>query len=293
MPHQRYDRTAWHTLQPDAVLTPAQRQAVYAVAPEVPSGDVEAVYLPLAALVEPHIARQSRTFIIGIAGGVSAGKTTVARILQALLTVWAGVPTVQILSTDGFIHPTATLEARGLMHRKGFPESYDTAAFFDVIQAVHAGEACEAPIYSHATYDRLPDARLAIDGPDVLIVEGINVLQATPEQANGIRPFLDLSIYVDASEEALFTWFMHRFRRLLAAARHNPAGYLYPFTTLSEADADARAAHVWATVNLPNLRAHIQPTRAVAELIIKKSAAHRVHTCSVRTNGPWHLYVHP
>jgi len=291
MPYQRYDRAAWHAACPDAVLTPVQRHQIYALAPGLPDGEVEAVYLPLAALIKTQLAQRASPFLIGIAGGVAAGKSTVAQLLQGLLTVWGGVPTVQVLSTDGFIYPTAALEARGLMHRKGFPESYDTTTFFTLIRGVQAGEAHEAPLYSHQTYDRLRET-LPIHRPDVLIVEGINVLQAMPEQAEGVRPFLDLSLYVDASEHDLFTWFMQRFRRLLEAARNNRSAYLYPLTALPTADAEARAAHIWDTVNLPNLRRHIQPTRTFAHLILEKSSSHVVRTLALAINAPWHLHVH-
>lgn len=261
-----------------------------AIAPALPDGEVEAVYLPLAALIRAQLGQQAPPFLIGIAGSVAAGKSTVAQLLRGLLTVWGRVPTVQVLSTDGFIYPTAVLQARRLMHRKGFPESYDTTTFFNLIRGVRAGEAHEAPLYSHQTYDRLPET-LPIHRPDVLIVEGVNVLQATPEQADGVRPFLDLSLYVDASEDDLFAWFMQRFQRLLEAARRDPLAYLHPLTTLPPAEAEARATHIWNTINLPNLRQHIRPTRAAAHLVLEKSSTHRVHRVALHTRSLGHLNV--
>lgn len=291
MHHEQFDRATWQAAHPDAVLTTAQRQAVYATVPSVPAGEVEAVYLPLAERIRPHIATQSAPFLIGVTGSVASGKSIAARLLEVVLTVWANIPKVQVLNTDGFIYPTATLEARGVMHRKGFPESYDSGAFFNLIQDARAGQACEAPLYSHQTYDRLPHT-LFIHQPDVLIVEGVNVLQSNPEHPEGIRPFLDLSIYVDAHEDALFGWFMHRFRHLLESARHDPSAYLHPLTALPKAKAEARAAQVWTSVNLPNLRQHIQPTRRFAHLVFEKSDTHRVQTFSACTDCPWHLHMH-
>ncbi|GAB5520513.1 MAG: type I pantothenate kinase [Rhodothermales bacterium] len=289
MAHRHYDRTAWRATQPDAPpLSPAQQAQLYAVAPGLPDGEIEAIYVPLTARLQHLIEGQPRPFMIGIAGSVAAGKSTVARLLQVLLIEWAGLPTVQIVSTDGFLYPTATLEARGLMHRKGFPESYDAALLLHTLQGVRAGEYHEAPIYSHRTYDRLPNTTTAIQQPDVLIVEGINVLQPLPEHPEGIRPFLDITLYVDAEEDTLFRWFRSRFQALLEAAKDDPSAYLHPFSTMTPTEVKARATHIWTSVNLLNLREHIRPTRQYADLILAKSANHRVTTVSLREPSQGH-----
>jgi type I pantothenate kinase len=226
-------------------------------------------------------------YVIGIAGSVAVGKSTFARILQALLARWPAHPQVDLVTTDGFLYPNAVLEDRGLMQRKGFPESYDRAALVRFLADVKAGyPEVHAPVYSHQRYDIVPGATQPVRHPDVVIVEGLNVLQAPPpaqaETQLFASDFFDYSIYVDADETHIRTWYVERFLRLRDTVFQDPGSYFHRYANLSEAEARDTAAGIWARINAVNLRENIAPTRVRAHLILQKGAAHRVERVQLR-----------
>ena len=221
-----------------------------------------------------------RPYIISIAGSVAVGKSTTARILQALLSHWPEHPKVDLITTDGFLHPLAELKRRGLMQRKGFPESYDMKGLVDFISAIKAGEAAvSAPIYSHITYDRVPDQYQWIRQPDILIIEGLNVLQTGQDSAvDTKRPFVsdfvDFSIYVDAEEELLKKWYIERFLQFRTGAFSEESSYFHHYSQLTDNEATGIASKIWDSINGPNLTLNIQPTRERAHLILQKGQDH-------------------
>jgi type I pantothenate kinase len=258
--------------------------------------EVTDIYLPLSRLLNLNVgAKQQRglalneflgrvppkrPYIISIAGSVAVGKSTTARILQALLSHWPEHPKVDLITTDGFLHPLAELKRRGLMQRKGFPESYDMKGLVEFISAVKAGEAAvSAPIYSHITYDRIPNQFQWIRQPDILIIEGLNVLQTDQDSAVDTRrpfvsDFVDFSIYVDAEEELLKTWYIERFLQFRTGAFSEESSYFHHYSELSDAEATVIASKIWDSINGPNLTLNIQPTRERAHLILQKGQDH-------------------
>jgi type I pantothenate kinase len=227
---------------------------------------------PVAELVRGRRA-DGRSFVVGIAGAVASGKSTLAAAVRALLVPLA----VDVVSTDGFLFDNATLQARGLLMHKGFPESYDTDRLTRFVLDVRAGTAAvAAPVYSHEVYDVLPGAAQVVDRPDVLIVEGVNALSA-------LSAVLDLRVYVDASEEDLEAWFVRRFFDLTDEARHDPASFFASFVSMSPREVDGMARSVWRSVNLPNLHDHIAPSRELADCVITKNHDHTVRNVWVRT----------
>ena len=227
-------------------------------------------------------------FIVGLAGSVAVGKSTTARVLQALLARWPSHPRVELLPTDGFLFPNDVLEARGLMNRKGFPESYDLTKLLNFLGEVKSGkEKVEAPVYSHLIYDVLPDQKLSIERPDIVIVEGLNVLQPAKLPKDGeaipfVSDFFDFSIYIDAAAELVESWYVERFLRLRQTAFRDPASYFHRYATLSEEEAVATGLSMWRTINLVNLNENILPTRQRADLILRKGADHAVETVALR-----------
>ena len=226
--------------------------------------------------------------MIGIAGSVAVGKSTTARILQALLQRWPSSPKVDLVTTDGFLFPNAVLAERGLMRRKGFPESYDRRRLVEFLASVKSGEsAVTAPIYSHLVYDVLEDRAQLIEQPDILIVEGLNILQSTPKHAR-LGPvlfasdFIDFSIYVDADTTDLEAWYMDRFFRLRETAFTNPASFFKRYADMSRDEAGRFGLDNWRNINLPNLVENIVPTRPRADLILSKGTNHRVDAVSLR-----------
>ncbi|MFM5967793.1 MAG: type I pantothenate kinase [Micrococcales bacterium] len=288
---------ASHTEQP---LTEAEISQIRGLGDFLDLREVSEVYLPLSRLLNLYVAatqqlhavsndflgeRAKRVpFIIGVAGSVAVGKSTVARLLKELLSRWEGTPRVSLITTDGFLHPNAELERRNLMHRKGFPESYDRLALLKFVADVKSGaELVEAPVYSHLVYDIVENERIKIESPDVLIVEGLNVLQPPAAgQEVALSDYFDFTIYVDAEVDDITDWFLGRFKKLRESAFTDPASYFHRYAEMPYEDALARANEIWRTINLPNLLENIQPTRSRAKLVLKKGEQHAVKSVLLR-----------
>lgn len=267
--------------------------------------EVRRIYLSMSRLLSAHVEAsqllfaqrraffnvQTATktpFIIGIAGSVAVGKSTTARVLKELLARWPSSPKVDLITTDGFLLPNEILRRESLMERKGFPESYDVGALLRFLSAIKSGQKdVQAPVYSHLTYDVIPDQFITIDRPDILIFEGINVLQPGKLPKDGkIVPFLsdffDFSIYIDADEERIHDWYIARFMRLRETAFRNPDSFFHRYSKLSESAARAIGEGLWTNINLKNLRENILPTRARADLILRKGANHLIEEVALR-----------
>lgn len=262
--------------------------------------EVEEVYLPLSRLLNLYVAgtkqlhratsdflgerAASTPFVIGVAGSVAVGKSTIARLLRELLSRWDDTPRVELVTTDGFLLPNAELQRRGLMERKGFPESYDRKALLRFVTAVKSGAAeVRAPFYSHLSYDIVPDAEIVVRRPDVLIVEGLNVLQpAGGGNRLAVSDLFDFSIYVDARTRDIAHWYEERFLKLQRGAFANPKSYFHRYAELTEDEARARAAGIWASINEPNLVQNIRPTRSRAKLVLRKDSEHAVSSVLLR-----------
>lgn len=262
--------------------------------------EVSDVYLPLSKLLNLYVKqaqqvhaatsaflgeRAKRTpFVIGVAGSVAVGKSTVSRLLKELLSHWEGTPRVALVTTDGFLYPNAELERRGIMHRKGFPESYDRMALIKFVADVKSGaDRVSAPVYSHMSYDILPGEEVVVESPDVLIVEGLTLLQTPgPNQEVAVSDYFDFKIYVDAKTEHIAQWFLNRFYKLRASAFTDPASYFHRYAEMDESAALARAKEIWETINLPNLVDNILPTRSRATLVLNKGENHTVESVLLR-----------
>jgi type I pantothenate kinase len=266
--------------------------------------EVEEIYLPLSRLLSMYVAASQRLFrvqqsflgtedskvpyIVGVAGSVAVGKSTTARVLQALLARWPNTPKVDLITTDGFLLPNAVLEREGLMEKKGFPESYDLPELLRFLSGIKAGRRpMRAPVYSHIVYDVVPHEWIEIDRPDILIVEGLNVLQAGRLPKDGkaipfVSDFFDFSVYIDASEDVLERWYVDRFLALRLTAFRDPMSYFHRYSRLSDSEAVTTAKSIWDRINLVNLRENILPTRPRADLILTKNEGHLIDEVALR-----------
>ena len=261
--------------------------------------EVAAIYLPLSRLLNLYVSatqdlhKVSATFlgaiapkvpyIIGVAGSVAVGKSTFARILQALLAQWPDHPKVDLITTDGFLHPNRVLDERGLMNRKGFPESYDTRELLRVLRQIKSGdEVVEAPVYSHVVYDIVEGERVVINRPDIVILEGLNVLQTANDATEFVSDYFDFSIYLDAEEDDIERWYIDRFLTLRASVFQDPTSFFRRYAELGDEEAVDTARDIWQSINGRNLRENIAPTRERASLIVHKTGDHRVDRVRLR-----------
>ena len=275
--------------QADPSLPPATWSGEAADGVPVDSQEVVDVYAPIARWIERRLAalRRPHTAVVGLTGSVAVGKSTTARILQSLLRSGPSHPSVDLLATDGFLLPNRELERRGILDRKGFPESYDHRALVDTLEAVRAGRSgVVVPVYSHRDYDIIPGAGQPIASPDVLVVEGLTVLQSAPATGSALSSdvfkLVDLAVYVDAAEEDVALWHTRRLMALRVGNGGEHTAFLAWFSSLTEAEASQVAASSWSAINLVNLREHVAPTRHRADLIVEKGPDHRVRRILVR-----------
>ncbi|KFG69621.1 type I pantothenate kinase [Microvirga sp. BSC39] len=306
-PYRVFSRDEWAKLRADAPMTLTADEVVQLQSLNDPISldEVAAIYLPLSRLLSLYVAATQGLFkatqrfllaekdakvpyIIGVAGSVAVGKSTTARVLKALLARWPNTPKVDLVTTDGFLLPNAELTRLGLMERKGFPESYDTGKLLHFLADIKAGKRnVKAPLYSHLVYDVVPGEETNVDRPDILIVEGLNVLQPARMPKDGtaipfVSDFFDFSVYIDADEADLHRWYVNRFLRLRHTAFRDPLSYFRRYAELPEAEAIGIAEGLWTRINLLNLQENIVPTRQRASLILKKGASHRIETVALR-----------
>ncbi|MGN6599248.1 MAG: type I pantothenate kinase, partial [Actinomycetes bacterium] len=303
------DRPSWSALRESTPLTLTEDDVrqVQGLGDPLDLREVEEVYLPLSRLLnlqvaasqglheatatflgERHGAGERVPYVIGVAGSVAVGKSATARLLRLLLSRWPDHPRVELVTTDGFLLPNAELEQRGLMARKGFPESYDQRALRRFVAAVKSGaEVVRAPVYSHLTYDIVPDECVEVRRPDILVLEGLNVLAPPRPRANGrlgasVSDYFDFSVYVDAKVEDIRSWYISRFLRLRETAFQDPSSYFHRYATLTDEAAVARAESLWRDINEVNLVENILPTRERARVVLQKSADHSVQRVLLR-----------
>jgi type I pantothenate kinase len=305
-PYRVFTRAEWAALRRDTPMTLGHEEVtrLRSMHDRLDIAEVEEIYLPLSRLLALYVTATQRLFraqqgflgtedlkvpyVIGVAGSVAVGKSTTARVLQALFKRWTNTPRVDLITTDGFLFPNAVLAREGLMEKKGFPESYDLPALLTFLNDVKAGRRpVRAPVYSHLVYDVMPNQWIEIDRPDILIVEGLNVLQTGRPPKDGkaipfVSDFFDFSIYLDAAENVLLKWYVDRFLTLRGTAFADPKSYFHRYSTLSDAEAIETATSIWTQINLINLHENILPTRQRADLILKKSESHRVEEVALR-----------
>jgi type I pantothenate kinase len=306
-PYVELGRSAWAALAESMPLplSAAEVERLRGLGEELDLDEVAAVYLPVSRLLSVYVrhagalhrdtaaflgTRQpDRTpFVIGVAGSVAVGKSTTSRLLRELLAHWPEHPDVALVTTDGFLYSNAELERRGLLERKGFPESYDRKALLRFVIDLKSGrEEVEAPVYSHVAYDVLPNEWQVVKSPDIVLIEGLNVLQPARVAADGrvglaVRDFFDFSVYVDASTTDVRRWYVDRFLRLRDTSFRDPASYFRRYADLSATEATVEAEHIWDSTNGPNLVENILPTRSRATLVLRKDADHSVRYVRVR-----------
>ena len=305
-PYHHFMRDEWAALRADTPLTlnVDDLRKLRATNDPIAIDEVVAIYLPLSRLLALYVAATQGLFkatqrflgaedgkvpyIIGVAGSVAVGKSTTARVLRALMSRWPNTPKVDLVTTDGFLHPNRVLVDQGLMERKGFPESFNGSALIHFLSDVKAGKRnVPAPLYSHLTYDVLPEERVLVDRPDILIVEGLNVLMPNRPQKDGrdipfVSDFFDFSVYLDADEGLLEEWYVSRFMSLRETAFRDPMSYFKKFAEIGPAEAEAVARGIWYRINLRNLVENIRPTRARASLVLRKGPSHQIEQVALR-----------
>jgi type I pantothenate kinase len=305
-PYRIFSRDQWARLRDDTPMTLEAHEvaALSSMHDRLDLREVEEIYLPLSRLLSIYVDAMQRLYfaqrrflgiedrkmpyIIGVAGSVAVGKSTTARVLQALLARWSPRPKVDLVTTDGFLFPNAVLERQGLMQKKGFPESYDLPTLLSFLSDIKSGRRpVRAPVYSHLTYDIIPNEWVEVDRPDILILEGVNVLQTGRLPRDGkavpvVSDFFDFSVYIDAEEAVLREWYVRRFLALRDTAFTDPRSYFNRYALLSDEEATATALAIWERTNLANLEDNILPTRPRATLILKKGADHVVETVALR-----------
>ena len=302
-PYRRFSRTEWAALRADTPLTLTidDLTKLQSINDPISVEEVVAIYLPLSRMLALYVAATQGLFkttqrflgaedgkvpyIIGVAGSVAVGKSTTARVLKALLSRWPNTPKVELITTDGFLLPNAILEREGLMEKKGFPESYDGAALVRFLAEIKAGkQRVTAPVYSHLEYDVVAGREIVVDRPDILIVEGLNVLLPNKlgRRIPFVSDFFDFSVYLHADEADLERWYVNRFMRLRETAFRDPRSFFRKYADLSDDEAMKTARHIWTRINLRNLHENVLPTMARASLVLTKGPTHRIEEVALR-----------
>nr|WP_206705884.1 type I pantothenate kinase [Microbacterium ginsengiterrae] len=301
-PYREIGRAEWARLAAglDQPLSETEVVELRGIGDRLDLTEVREVYLPLSRLLSLYATATKQLgaatstfleeedvttpFVVGVAGSVAVGKSTIARLLRELMSRWPGTPRVELVTTDGFLYPNAELERRGLMDRKGFPESYDRRALLEFLTEVKSGaEEVRAPFYSHMRYDIVPDATVVVRRPDVVIVEGLNVLQPPPAPNDvAVSDLFDFSLYVDADPDHIEKWYIDRFLALRQGAFANPSSYFNVFAQLTDDEARTTARGYWRDINMPNLLENVMPTRHRATLVLNKGIDHNVESVLLR-----------